>query len=111
MTTDIPDSITALDSVEASIGTMKFFDGVPDAASVEASQDLLHRSGGINVFTNSIPMMPACMVRVGQVSLGADASNKIIIFDDLMDSKSIVLTSNTSTICARGFLELAKDVT
>ena len=89
MTTDIPSSITAPDSVETSIGTMKFFDGVPDAASVAASYDFLDRSRAVNVFINSIPMMSAYMLREGQASMGADASNKIAIWDNLMDSKTI----------------------
>ena len=109
MTTDIPSSIIAPDSVETSIGTMKFFDGVPDAASVAASYDFLDRSRAVNVFINSIPMMSAYMLREGQASMGADASNKIAIWDTLMDSKTILLTGNTSTMYAVGFLDLAKD--
>ena len=109
MTTDIPSSITAPDSVETSIGTMKFFDGVPDAASVAASYDFLDRSRAVNVFINSIQMMSAYMLREGQASMGADASNKIAIWDNLMDSKTILLTGNTSTMYAVGFLDLAKD--
>ena len=39
----------------------------------------------------------------------ADACNKICIFDTLMDSTSLFLTGNTSTMYAVGFLDLAKD--
>ncbi|PVB59846.1 DUF1254 domain-containing protein [Labrenzia sp. 011] len=109
MTTDIPAGLTAPDSVETSIGTMKFFDGVPDGASVAASYDFLDRSRAVNVFINSIPMMSAYMLREGQASIGADASNKIAIWDNLMDSKTLLLTGNTSTMYAVGFLDLAKD--
>ena len=35
MTTDIPASIMAPDSVETSIGTLEYFDGVPKANTVE----------------------------------------------------------------------------
>lgn len=109
MTTEIPANVMAPDSVETSIGTMKFFDGVPDASSVRAAYDFLDRSRAVNVFINSIPMMSAYMLREGQASMGADASNKIAIWDNLMDSKSLVLTGNTSTMYAVGFLDLAKD--
>ena len=109
MTTDIPSSITTPDSVDTSIGTMKFFDGVPDAASVAASYDFLDRSRAVNVFINSIPMMSAYMLREGQASMGLDASHKIGIWDNLMDSKTILLTGNTSTMYAVGFLALDKD--
>ncbi|WP_206601134.1 DUF1254 domain-containing protein [Pseudophaeobacter leonis] len=109
MTTDIPASLTAPDSVDTSIGTMKFFDGVPDAASVAASYDFLDRSRAVNVFINSIPMISAYMLREGQAKIGADTSNKIAIWDNLMDSTTLLLTGNTSTMYATGFLDLEKD--
>jgi len=109
MTTEIPASITAPAEVETSIGTLKYFDGVPDAASVETVYDYLDRSRAVNVFLNSIPAMSMYTLREGQAAIGADASNKIAIWDNLMDSTSLLLTGNTSTMYAVGFLDLAKD--
>ena len=109
MTTSIPTSITTPDAVETSIGTMKYFDGVPDEATVSTVYDYLDRSRAVEVFLNSIPAMSMSALREGQASVGADASNKICIFDTLMDSTSLVLTGNTSTMYAIGFLDLAKD--
>ena len=109
MTTEIPPEITAPDSVETSIGTLKFFDGVPDAATVGTVYDYLDRSRAVQVFLNSIPAMSMYSLREGQAQIGADASNKIAIWDNLMDSKSLLLTGNTSTMYAVGFLALDKD--
>ena len=109
MTTEIPASITAPDKVETSIGTLEYFDGVPTDKTVEAAYDYLDRSRAVNVFMNSIPMLSVYMLREGQASMGADASNKIGIWDNLMDSKTLLLTGNTSTMYAVGFLDLAKD--
>ena len=39
MTTDIPASIMAPGAVETSIGTLKYFDGVPTDATVETVYD------------------------------------------------------------------------
>ncbi len=39
MTTDIPPQITTPDSVETRLGTLKFFDGFPDDATVEKIYD------------------------------------------------------------------------
>ena len=50
MTTDIPATITAPDSVQTSIGTLNYFDGVPDAATVKTTYDYLDRSREVNVF-------------------------------------------------------------
>jgi hypothetical protein len=35
MTTDIPAAITTPDKAETRLGTLKFFDGLPDDATVE----------------------------------------------------------------------------
>ena len=41
MTTDIPPGIAMPDTVETRLGTLKFFDGFPDTASVEKLYDNL----------------------------------------------------------------------
>ncbi len=109
MTTPIPPQITAQDKVETSIGTLEYFDGVPQPKTVEKVYDYLDRSRAVNVFINSIPMLSIHTLREGQASVGADTCNKICIWDNLMDSKSLLLTGNTSTMYAVGFLDLAKD--
>lgn len=109
MTTDIPTSITAPDKVETSIGTLEYFDGVPQPKTVETVYDYLDRSRAVQVFLNSIPAMSVATLREGQASVGADTCNKICIWDSLMDSESLLLTGNTSTMYAVGFLDLQKD--
>lgn len=109
MTTPIPDSITAPGSVDTSIGTLEYFDGVPTDATNTKVYDYLDTSRAVNVFINSIPMLSMYMLREGQASVGADTCNKICIWDNLMDSKSLLLTGNTSTMYAVGFMDLLKD--
>ena len=109
MTTHIPASITAPDKVKTSIGTLNYFDGVPTEKTVDTVYDYLDRSRAVNVYLNSIPALSINALREGQASVGADQSNKVCIFDTLMDSKSLFLTGNTSTMYAVGFLALDKD--
>ncbi len=109
MTSPIPESITAPDEAETSIGTLEYFDGVPQPKTVEAVYDYLDQSRAVQVFLNSIPAMSVATLREGQASVGADMCNKICIWDNLMDSKSLLLTGNTSTMYAVGFLDLLKD--
>ncbi len=109
MTTKIPASITVPDSVESSIGKLEFFDGVPNEATIENVYDYLDRSRAVEAFLNCIPAMSMATLREGQTSAGADKSNKVCIFDTLLDSTSLVLTGNTSTMYAIGFLDLKTD--
>jgi hypothetical protein len=109
MTTDIPSSVKAPNAVDTSIGRLRYFDGVPTKETVETVYDYLDRSRAVNVFLNSIPALSVYMLREGQASIGADASHKIAIWDTLMDSTTLLLTGNTSTMYAVGFLDLEKD--
>ena len=109
MTTDIPSSVTVPDKVKTSIGTLKYFDGVPTDKTVETVYDYLDRSRAVNVYLNSIPALSVNELREGQASAGCADSNQVCIFDSLMDSKSLLLTGNTSTMYAIGFLDLKKD--
>ena len=109
MTTKIPTSITAPDSVETSIGTLNYFDGVPTEKTVEMAYDYLDRSRAVNVYMNSIPMLSINELRAGQAEMGCVASYQICIWDNLMNSTTTLLTGNTSTMYAVGFLDLAKD--
>lgn len=109
MTTPIPESVSTPDKVETSEGTMNFFDGVPTKETVELSYDFLDKMNAVKVFQAMLPSMSVNELREGQRSVGAVNSNQICIFDNLMDSKSLFLTGNTSTMYALGFLDLKKD--
>ena len=76
MTNPIPTSLTAPDSVDSSIGTLEYFDGVATPDTVSNVYDYLDRSRAVEVFLNSIPTMSAEALRVGQVAAGADASTR-----------------------------------
>jgi hypothetical protein len=109
MTTPIPDSITTPDRVETSIGTFEFFDGVPTKKSTEMAYDFLDKVNAYKALLSTIPTVSINELRRGQSAVGAKSSNQICIYDTLMDSKSLVLTGNTSTMYALGFLDLEKD--
>ena len=48
MATDIPPEITTPDTVETGIGTLKFFDGFPDDATVQKVYDNLDFMHGVD---------------------------------------------------------------
>jgi hypothetical protein len=99
MTTEIPASITTPDSVRTSLGTLRFFDGFPDEATVQKVYDNLDFQRGVQVFLNALPAASAYALRTGLRTYGPD-NQSIIISESLMDSRSLFLTGNTETIYA-----------
>jgi hypothetical protein len=64
---------------------------------------------GVEAFLNGIPATSLEAIRLGSIALGADRSNKIIIFDQLMDSDPLFLTGNFDTVYVSSILDLKKD--
>jgi hypothetical protein len=55
----IPDKIMTPDTVETRIGTLEFFDGMPDEATVEKAYENLDFMRGVDVFLNTY----YCLIR------------------------------------------------
>jgi hypothetical protein len=105
----IPDKIMTPDTVETRIGTLKFFDGMPDEATVEKAYENLDFMRGMDVFLNFIPATSVEGIRLGMVEMGATQSNHVLLFDTLMHSDPLFLTGNTDTVYASVMLNLDKD--
>lgn len=108
-TTDIPEGITTPDKVETSIGTLKFFDGAPLPETAEMVYDNLDRMRGIDVFLKCMPAASVRQLMLGPKSIGVDSYNKVVIVEQLMDSKPLFLTANTSTLYATPSINLKEN--
>jgi hypothetical protein len=102
-------SISVPDAVETSIGALKFFDGVPTDATVEMVYDNLDRVRGVDVYLDNLGAVSINSILDGLAEEGANASNRIAVFEQLMDSQTLVVTANTSTLYAYSGTDLAKD--
>lgn len=105
----IPPSIMTADEVETSIGTLRFFDGLPNAQTVDLVYDNLDRMRGVEVFLDFVPLASIESLRRGMASIGVEKANQILLYDELMDSNSLFLTGNTDTVYAIGMLDLKRD--
>src|ERR1700722_1067383 len=105
MTTPIPPSITTPDSVDTHIGTLKFFDGFPDDATVEKVMDNLDFSRGVQAFLSGMPGASLVGMRTGFQKLGV-INGTILILESLLDSKSLFLTGNTDSVYFSAWLNL-----
>jgi len=105
----IPAKIMTPDQVETSIGTLTFFDGMPDDPTVEKLYDNLLTMRGVETFLNGIPATSIEGLREGHAGIGVEASHQFMIADQLCDSSPLFLTANTDTVYCSGFLHLDQD--
>ena len=102
-------AISIPDKVDTSIGTLEFFDGVPVGETIDKVYDNLDRMRGMEVFLDNVGAVSMYSVRTALANAGAKGANKIAIFEQLMDSQTLVVTANTSTLYAYTYTDLAND--
>jgi hypothetical protein len=106
MTTDIPTAITTPDKVETRLGTLHFFDGFPDDATVEKVYDNLDFQRGVQAFLTALPGASLYAMREGLRSAGATDNQTVLSTETLLDSKTLLLTANTETVYNFMWLDL-----
>lgn len=100
-------SISTPDRVETRIGALDFKDGAPDQATLDKAYDNLDFTYAQRAFADTYQGVSLHAIRKGLQSVGVK-DNEAIIFSELMDSKSLFLTTNADTIYAVGALDLTK---
>lgn len=109
VTKETLESLSTPDRVETPIGRLEFTDGVPTHATVEALYDNLDRMRAVEVYLNNQGAGSLNAMRKGNAGIGADASNKVTITEQLLQPASLYLTGNTSTLYALTYLDLKAD--
>jgi len=97
------------DSVETSIGTLKFIDGAPHPETAQKVYDYLDTMRGVDAFLKGIPAASIQGMMEGPRVIGQETSNQVVIFEELADANSLYLTTNTSTMYVFGRLDLKAD--
>jgi hypothetical protein len=105
MTTELTPGIAIPDTVETRLGTLNFFDGFPDDASVEKLYDNLDFQRAVQAYLLALPAISQAYNRSEILKLGP-ANTTVPIFESRMDSKSIFLTPNTQTPYSWMWLDL-----
>ena len=106
---EVLDSISTPDQVETSIGKLKFLDGAPYSETAERVYDYLDTMRGVDAFLKGMPGASLQALIHGNHDVGAVESHQVMIMDKLMDSTSLFLTANTSTMYVIPTLNLKRD--
>jgi hypothetical protein len=103
------DSISTPNRVDTSIGTLEFLDGAPRPETADKVYDYLDTMRGADAFLKGVPGASLQGLIHGAHSQGAIEAHQVLIFDKLMDSQSLYLTGNTSTMYVLPNLDLKRD--
>ena len=106
---EVLESISTPNQVETSIGTLEFLDGAPYPETAAKVYDYLDTMRGVDAFLKGMPGASVQGLMKGARSQGAVECHQVLIFDKLMDSKSLYLTGNTSTMYVLPNLDLERD--
>lgn len=94
----VPPYITTPDTVQTRIGTLKFFDGLPDQETVQKVYDNLDFTRGVEAFLSGVPAASVYAACEGLNQAGIVRNGGIGITEDLMDARSLFLTPNSTTV-------------
>ena len=108
MTTEIPDGVTTPDNIQTRVGELNFFDGVPDAESAQKIYNLLDFTHAYQTFLDGTKIASMDGIRKGILEFGP-ANTTAVLFEELMDSKALFLTANTTSVYMFSWLELGDE--
>jgi hypothetical protein len=108
MTTDTPPGIVTPDKLETRIGSLTSVDGVPDKATVEKIYENLDFLHGVQAFLSGIQIASMHGLRKGVLEFGPP-NTTAVIWEDLMDSKTLWLTPNTTSVYMVSWLEMTDE--
>ncbi|MGD8168111.1 DUF1254 domain-containing protein [Herbiconiux sp. P16] len=104
--TAVPSEVTTPSRVEAGVGTLEFTDGYPVAETVTRLRDHLDHIHGVDTFMNTVQGVSLMAIRNGFHDAGID-DGEVLVFSELMDSRSLFLTGNADTVYFWVFLDLS----
>jgi hypothetical protein len=105
--TPIAPGIAVPDTIESSIGTLTLSDGYPDDATVEKIYENLDRSRALQAYLLAIPIVNQVAMRDSLRQRGPDNQTNVI-WEDLVDAKTVELTANDNTVYSLIWLDTHK---
>ena len=105
MATEIPEGIATPDKVSTRVGTFNFRDGVPQNDTIDKVYNYLDFHNGVEAFMSGIQIASMSAMRRGLLVFGPP-NTTVLLFEDLMDSKALFLTANTTSVYMMLWLQL-----
>ncbi len=90
-------------------GDFEFRNGYPAGDSGARLLDLMTFSRTVEVYLTQIMPVSEIATREGMRAFGQTKPTQVVIWEKLMDAKTVLLTANTETVYAIGYLNLRGD--
>jgi hypothetical protein len=94
--TPMPPGVASPDKVETRFGTLQFFGGFPDEASVEKLYDNLDFQRAVQAYLLALPVVNQVGNRDNVLKIGP-ANATVLIWETMVDSRTVELTANNNT--------------
>ena len=104
LATEIPAAIVTPNRLETSIGTLTLTDGVPDAGTAQLVFDNIDRAHAIQAYLAGLPAASLYAIRQALRAFGPD-NRTVALWEDRMDSRTLVLTGNTTSVYGMMWLD------
>jgi hypothetical protein len=97
------------ETLQTRFGAFNFKGGYPTPETATALLDQLKFNRAVEVYLAQMPAVSIYETKQGFESFGVKASNQVIIWEQLMDARTLLLTANTETVYALSILDLKVD--
>ncbi|HMN45490.1 MAG TPA: DUF1254 domain-containing protein [Povalibacter sp.] len=97
------------ETLQTPYGEFTFENGYPSGDSGQRLLDQLKFNRAVDVYLTQMMKVSQIATREGVHAFGATKSNQVVIWEQLMDAQTVLLTANTETVYAIGHLDLKKD--
>jgi hypothetical protein len=97
------------ETVETRLGAFEFRNSYPTDAAAKQLRDALMFNRAVEAFLVQMHGVSWYRVWKGTAEAGTGAPNQIVLWEDLMDGATILLTGNTETVYGLSALDLKRD--
>lgn len=97
------------EALKTRYGTFQFKNGYPVGDTATRLLDLQKLNRAIEVYTTQMMRVSEIAVREGMRAVGSKTPQQVVIWESLMDAKTVLLTANAETVYAISHLDLKTD--
>jgi hypothetical protein len=97
------------ETLKTRFGDFQFENGYPVGDTAQRLFDVQTLNRAIDVYLTQLTPVSERARREGMERFGAKKPNHLVIWENLMDAQTVLLTANAETVYAMGQLDLKKD--